>query len=163
MKAYFDRHQVDKRGRGWGVDSKGWQAWLLWGGDPGYRWAKEIVSRYKENSKKLTPEEIDALSDEEWEEWWESQSPAAASARRDREAWELVRTWPEQPIAAPLHDERYVVLIHPSTRKPGWWQGTFFEGDDPIGDTESPTWLLLLDNLQMGHGINWREASPVKP
>ena len=50
MKAYFDRHEIDKQGEGWGVDSKGYQAWLLWGGDPGRAWAKRII-------KQLSPEE----------------------------------------------------------------------------------------------------------
>lgn len=45
MAAYFDRHDVDKTGRGWGIDSKGWQAWLLWGGDEGRRWARRIAGR----------------------------------------------------------------------------------------------------------------------
>lgn len=47
MKAYFDRHQVDKKGRGWGVDSKGWQAWLLWGGDSGRAWAEQMLAEYQ--------------------------------------------------------------------------------------------------------------------
>lgn len=45
MAAYFDRHEVDAQGAGWGTDSKGWQAWLLWGGTPGRRWARKIVGR----------------------------------------------------------------------------------------------------------------------
>jgi hypothetical protein len=45
MKAYFDRHQVDKKGGGWGNGSKGEQAWLAWGGDAGYSWAKKIVAQ----------------------------------------------------------------------------------------------------------------------
>jgi hypothetical protein len=50
MKAYFDRHEVDKKGKGWspgedGYPSNGRIAWALWGGDPGYRWAKSIVKR----------------------------------------------------------------------------------------------------------------------
>lgn len=49
MRSYFARHEVDKQGRGWGVDSKGYQAWLLWGGDPGRRWAKQQLSRYERN------------------------------------------------------------------------------------------------------------------
>lgn len=39
MRSYFARHAVDAGGRGWGVDSKGWQAWLLWGGDAGRAWS----------------------------------------------------------------------------------------------------------------------------
>jgi hypothetical protein len=43
MKAYFDRHAVDAKGKGWGVDSKGWQAWLAWGGDSGRAWCQKIL------------------------------------------------------------------------------------------------------------------------
>lgn len=42
MASYFARHEVDKQGEGWGEDSKGYQAWLLWGGDPGRAWANRI-------------------------------------------------------------------------------------------------------------------------
>ena len=38
MKAFFDRHAVDKQSANYGVGSKGWQAWLGWGGDAGRRW-----------------------------------------------------------------------------------------------------------------------------
>ena len=44
MASYFARHAVDKDGEGWGVDSKGYQAWLGWGGDPGRAWADRIIS-----------------------------------------------------------------------------------------------------------------------
>ena len=43
MNSFFARHAVNKSGEGWGVDSKGYQAWLLWGGDPGRRWARRIA------------------------------------------------------------------------------------------------------------------------
>ena len=33
MKAYFDRHEVDKKGETWSQQGKGWQAWMGWGGD----------------------------------------------------------------------------------------------------------------------------------
>jgi hypothetical protein len=50
MKAYFDRHEVDKKGKGWspgedGYPSNGRIAWALWGGDAGWAWAKNIVKR----------------------------------------------------------------------------------------------------------------------
>jgi hypothetical protein len=32
MVSYFARHEVDKKGEGWGKDSAGYIAWLLWGG-----------------------------------------------------------------------------------------------------------------------------------
>jgi hypothetical protein len=50
MKAYFDRHQVDKNAEGFrlgeeGYPSAGRIAWALWGGDVGYHWAKTIVAK----------------------------------------------------------------------------------------------------------------------
>lgn len=47
MRSFFARHDVDKRGSGFypdepGYPSKGVQAWLLWGGDPGRRWCERI-------------------------------------------------------------------------------------------------------------------------
>jgi hypothetical protein len=45
MKAYFDRHEVDKKGATWDQQGKGWQAWYGWGGDAGQTWANAIVER----------------------------------------------------------------------------------------------------------------------
>ena len=54
---YFPRHEVDKKGKGWGpgddkFPSNGRIAWALWGGEPGKRWASAIVER--ENKKEAT-------------------------------------------------------------------------------------------------------------
>ncbi len=51
MVSYFARHEVDKQGEGWGRDSKGYQAWLLWGGDPGRAWANAIYRRLQRSKK----------------------------------------------------------------------------------------------------------------
>ena len=45
MKAFFDRHEVDKQGATWKTQGKGWQAWMGWGGDEGYSWSTAIVER----------------------------------------------------------------------------------------------------------------------
>jgi capsid protein len=45
MKAYFDRHEIDKQGSTWDQQGKGWQAWQGWGGDAGRTWANAIVER----------------------------------------------------------------------------------------------------------------------
>jgi hypothetical protein len=52
MKAYFDRHEIDKKGETWDEQGKGWQAWNGWGGDAGQTWANAIVERLnrRENS-----------------------------------------------------------------------------------------------------------------
>jgi hypothetical protein len=51
MVSYFARHEVDKKGEGWGVDSAGYIAWLLWGGDAGRSWANGISNREKKKDK----------------------------------------------------------------------------------------------------------------
>ncbi len=46
MKSYFARHEVDKRAKNFGDDnnpSKGYVAWLLWGGDAGKHWVSELT------------------------------------------------------------------------------------------------------------------------
>lgn len=48
MKAYFDRHEVDKKGTGFspgeeGFPSNGRIAWGLWGGDAGQAWSAKLV------------------------------------------------------------------------------------------------------------------------
>lgn len=57
MYAYFSRHEVDKEAEGFnpgdeGYPSNGRIAWALWGGNPGFRWAKakvEELNRLDEN------------------------------------------------------------------------------------------------------------------
>lgn len=44
MLSYFERHEVDKQGSTWDEQGKGWQAWMGWGGDEGWDWAKEIIA-----------------------------------------------------------------------------------------------------------------------
>lgn len=52
MHSYFSRHAVDKEGKGWGKDSAGYIAWLLWGGDPGESWASRKVKELEKASGK---------------------------------------------------------------------------------------------------------------
>jgi hypothetical protein len=52
MKAFFDRHEVDKKGATWDEQGKGWQAWNGWGGDAGYSWAKKVVRQMLAIDKK---------------------------------------------------------------------------------------------------------------
>lgn len=56
MNSFFARHEVDKKGEDWGNKSKpsnGYIAWLLWGGDAGWSWAKKII-RQEESKEKST-------------------------------------------------------------------------------------------------------------
>ncbi|MEZ5653005.1 MAG: hypothetical protein R3E87_20925 [Burkholderiaceae bacterium] len=48
MVSYFARHEVDKQADGFGNDdapSAGYIAWLLWGGDEGRDWARNVRRR----------------------------------------------------------------------------------------------------------------------
>jgi hypothetical protein len=50
ISAYFARHNVDKASKSheWGDEtdpSAGYIAWLLWGGEPGRRWADSLTAR----------------------------------------------------------------------------------------------------------------------
>ena len=47
MLNYFTRHEVDKQGSTWDQQGKGFQAWGLWGGDPGFTWSRKIVKQMK--------------------------------------------------------------------------------------------------------------------
>jgi cation transport regulator ChaB len=59
MKAYFDRHEVDKQGETWDEQGKGWQAWNAWGGDEGRSWANAIVRRLDRAEKALEVAKLD--------------------------------------------------------------------------------------------------------
>ena len=61
MYSFFSRHEVDKQGKDWDNaerPSNGKIAWLLWGGDSGYAWAKQKWQAIQ-NAKK---------SDETWKD-----------------------------------------------------------------------------------------------
>jgi hypothetical protein len=50
MKAFFDRHQVNKGKTGWSPGEKGFPstariAWALWGSDAGWAWSKKLVKQ----------------------------------------------------------------------------------------------------------------------
>lgn len=48
MYSFFSRHEeAAKGGSTWKDKGKGWQAWMLWGGDSGQRWAASRVAMMK--------------------------------------------------------------------------------------------------------------------
>lgn len=55
MVAYFSRHQVDQQAQGWGDlerPSPGFVAWLLWGGDEGWAWARQLVAQMQQRGQR---------------------------------------------------------------------------------------------------------------
>lgn len=60
MRAWFRRHKVDKK-PGWnarGAETPGYTAWLLWGGDPAWRWSEAKV-RQMEGDKRDIDEGVE--------------------------------------------------------------------------------------------------------
>lgn len=52
MKSFFDRHAVFRKYHK-DKTSAAWISWLLWGGEPGYVWAKKIVRQMEAADKLL--------------------------------------------------------------------------------------------------------------
>lgn len=54
MRAWFRRHKVDKK-PGWsnkGEETPGYTAWMLWGGDPAWRWSEMKVAQMEKAGDK---------------------------------------------------------------------------------------------------------------
>lgn len=72
MVAYFERHEVDKQGETWDAQGKGWQAWMGWGGDEGWRWAKRIVDGLDRDAREnielaeMASARLVSLAEEDW-------------------------------------------------------------------------------------------------
>lgn len=52
MRAYFARHEVDKKSDRFGDEtepSAGYIAWLLWGGDAGKAWSEKTMARIEKS------------------------------------------------------------------------------------------------------------------
>ena len=58
MDSYFERHQKDKQSSRFGNQispSRGYMAWLNWGGDEGYRWSSKLLRKEAPMVKRLNP------------------------------------------------------------------------------------------------------------
>lgn len=66
MVAYFSRHAVDMRSEGAksGQLTPGVQAWLLWGGSPGKRWAERVAAQMaRRDAMRVNPRETATKTD----------------------------------------------------------------------------------------------------
>jgi hypothetical protein len=64
ISAYFARHEVDKasKSRNWGDEtgpSAGYIAWLLWGGEPGRRWADSLKAGMTKTAAEQSPPQLE--------------------------------------------------------------------------------------------------------
>jgi HK97 family phage prohead protease len=69
IKAYFDRHEIDKQGEGWspgetGYPSNGRIAWALWGGDAGWSRAKTIMETVANDDSRIDMNETETRDGE---------------------------------------------------------------------------------------------------
>ena len=69
MKAYFDRHEIDKDGSTWDEQGKGWQAWNGWGGDAGRTWAEKIVASEESKTESESKQQSMDLAGMEVVQW----------------------------------------------------------------------------------------------
>lgn len=81
MLAYLDRHQGDKKGSTWKERGKGWQAWMGWGGDAGWAWARKVVAQMEAADRKVVKLDAAGLMPVEKRIW---ASPAGKSSLADR-------------------------------------------------------------------------------
>jgi hypothetical protein len=68
MRAWFRRHKVDKRA-GWskaGEETPGYTAWMLWGGDPAWRFSEAKVSQMERAAGKRDIVEVEEGVEEEY-------------------------------------------------------------------------------------------------
>jgi HK97 family phage prohead protease len=66
MRAWFRRHKVDKKA-GWsakGAETPGYTAWMLWGGDPAWRWSEAKVSQMERAAGQRDIAEGEEVGDE---------------------------------------------------------------------------------------------------
>jgi hypothetical protein len=63
MHSFFSRHEKNKGiGKGKTAETdKGYQSWLLWGGDPGQKWANKVVEQMKKADEKAKMESFEGF------------------------------------------------------------------------------------------------------
>ena len=106
MKAYFDRHEVDKKGQGWsegeaGYPSAGHIAWLLWGGDPGRSWANSLVEQMNAGGERAAALTHDYADDDDTTESYEDTDMTErdmALSRAYRDIGTKMGPWDESDI-----------------------------------------------------------------
>lgn len=94
MKAYFDRHEVDKKGEGWnpgepGYPSAGKIAWYLWGGDAGWSWSRKLVRQMNaaDGQERSMGIEIRSLQVEGDDNLLRVESRAKEEGSEERQEW----------------------------------------------------------------------------
>lgn len=140
MFSYLSRHEVDKKSKRWkegmpdGGPSPGEIAWLLWGGDPGFRWIKTQRKKYE---KRKNPEEPYLAITKTQYEWVEDQKYPIAAAYFDPKDFLSLTTSSE--------DERFRIYDEASTLD-------FYNSEDYMRDSIYPPHLVIDED---GKVLKW--------
>lgn len=103
MKAYFDRHQGDKQGQTWDNQGPGWQAWMGWGGDAGWRWVTRIVEQANRSDADCTGTACLMLDIARVDEWRALQQDVAALLGTPLEGHDVGDPAPTEPHLTALY------------------------------------------------------------
>lgn len=117
MKAFFDRHEknktVSKGKEPW--EDRGYVAWLLWGGDPGYAWAKKVVSQMDaaDKKKKAAQRVVIAYLDKEAEKYDPEQLKKGIKVEREHgDVYDKAKEWlAEVGKEMPVSEEHFYEMI----------------------------------------------------
>lgn len=103
------------------------------------------------------------------EQW--KQIKARVKAREDRVS-QFVAANPDKPFQAPLKGlapvRQAYLVVTPSTKTKGEWQGTVFDKDGPSSDIQRKTFKEVVDQMDRDFEIDWEsvrfgQTTPVPP
>ena len=165
MKAYFDRHAIDKEGETWSEQGKGWQAWHAWGGDEGRSWAEAIVRRLNRAEKSLEVAKMDedkrlvfgwasVIENDDGSPLEDLQGDVIKMEELESAAYRFVL---DSRKAGEMHDrtegigrlvESFVVTPEKAealgmTRKGGWWVGFKIDDDSTWEQVKKGTFRMF--------------------
>jgi hypothetical protein len=107
MLAFFNRHKVYKEYHDDNPPSNALISWLLWGGDPGYEWAKRIVAKEEKVEKGTFLAMVlfpDGLPDEEEEEEEEDEDEGEDESESEDEPFQtLLKKVPKKYLEGAPH------------------------------------------------------------
>lgn len=162
MKAFFDRHKKNKKiekGKSpW--EDKGYVAWLLWGGDPGYSWAKKVVDKMEaadKMSKKANRVVLSYLKSSK-----DNQLEMGIDVEEEHEnVYDMLqRKLKEQGVEMPIDKEKFYELIAKDHLKelPDYYTKLKEMEKDPREKT-AISFSEISSLLQPGKSLNNREIA----
>jgi hypothetical protein len=181
MKAYFDRHQPDQKAEGFssgedGYPSAGKVAWLLWGDDAGYSWAKKLVKQMNsaDEKGKVKSSVVRAISVNEAKDILGFPRSASPSPEEIQKAWrkKSAENHPDRGGSTDaMQDVNMAKDVLDGTRRPGRTTPSKSyapnEATGPASSVNRPAggfWLVWSgEELERGDKIKFFEFTSLKP